>query len=158
MRLPLLVVAAGALVAMVASAAAIEVTVGNFANAQVTIGQDVVDANDIIVKPCDCEPVANPGQFKVFRQNGQLVTIHYALIEGTVITTTDGVAIGTILSVQNDGRKQILLVVSVEGGVLGSVTRMNVRRNAFYWTGASAVIETTLADLRSSIGGIGLAA
>ncbi len=149
--------AAVALAMMIVAASAIEVTPGAWADADATIGQDIVDANDILVKPCDCEPVANPGQFRVYRQNGTLTTVHYENVEGTIVPTTDGVVVGTIISVQNDGRKQILLLVQVEGGVLGAVDRINVRRNAFYWTGSAAVIDTNLADLRASIQGIGLA-
>jgi hypothetical protein len=153
-----LALAAGwvAVVAMVTPTWAITVTPAGFAQADVTIGDDVVDADDIIVKPCDCEPVANPGVFRVYNSGGSLVRVHYEIVEGTTITTTDGTAVGTILSVQNDGRKQILLIVAVNAGVLGAVDRIAIRRTGFYWSGSSAVIDTTLADLRSSIQAVGV--
>jgi hypothetical protein len=159
MRLPLLLAAAGLAFAaiMAGPAAAITVTPGNWANADATIGEDVQDANDVVVKPCDCEPVADPGMFRVYRQNRSLVRIHYEDVEGTTIATTDGTMVGTVVSVQNiSGTGPIVLVVAVEGGVLGSVSRINVRRNAFYWTGSAAVINTTIDDLRSSIRALGI--
>ncbi|MCW5713290.1 MAG: hypothetical protein KIT43_02070 [Bauldia sp.] len=155
---PSLVLAAGwvAIVAMATPTWAITVTPAGWAQADATIGEDVIDDNDIVVKPCDCEPVANPGVFRVYNSGGSLVRVHWENVEGTTITTTDGTAVGTVLSVQNDGRNQILLIVGVEGGVLGAVDRIAVRRNAFYWTGSAAVIDTTLADLRSSIQAAGV--
>jgi hypothetical protein len=156
---PSLALAAGwiAVVAMVTPTWAITVTPAGWAQADATIGEDVVDDDDIIVKPCDCEPVANPGQFRVRNAGGSLVRVHWENIEGTTITTTDGTAVGTILSVQNDGRKQILLIVAVNAGVLGGVDRIAVRRTGFYWTGSAAVINTTIADLAASVRAAGVA-
>ncbi|MCC6735634.1 MAG: hypothetical protein IT534_05840 [Bauldia sp.] len=158
MKKPSLAFAAGwlAILAMVTPTWAITVTAGGWAQADATIGEDVVDENDIIVKPCDCEPVANPGQFRVYNSGGSLVRVHWENIEGTTITTTDGETVGTVLSVQNDGRKQILLIVGVNAGVLGAVDRIAVRRTGFYWTGSAAVIDTSLADLRASISAAGV--
>lgn len=152
-----LVLAAGLIAAVLAAPVwAITVTAGN-ANADAFIGNDVVDDEDIVVKPCDCEPVANPGQFRVYNSSGGLVRIHYEAVEGTPITTTDGTVVGVVASVQNGARNQILLMVAVEGGVLGEVDRIAVRRNAFYWTGSAAVINTTIDDLRASIRAAGVA-
>lgn len=156
MKPRLLIAMAGIALALTATTAlAIDLTPAGIANVAATLGRDVTDANDIVVKPCDCEPVANPGVFRVNRQGGGVVAIHYEVIEGTTITTTDGTVVGTVSSVQNDqsNNNQIVLVVNVEAGVLGSVTRLGVRRNAFVWTGSAAVINTTFDDLRTSLQG-----
>jgi hypothetical protein len=157
MKPKLLIVVAGIVLTLVATnASAIDATAGGVGNVAATLGRDVTDANDIVVKPCDCEPVANPGVFRVNRQGGGVVAIHYEVIEGTTIATTDGTVVGTVSSVLNDqsNNNQIVVVVTVEGGVLGGVTRIGVRRNAFVWTGSAAVINTTIDDLRTSLQGL----
>ena len=156
MKPRLLIAVAGLALALIATAAnAIVLTPGGISNVAATLGQDVTDANDIVVRPCDCEPVANPGQFRVNRQGGGQATIHYEVIEGTAITTTDGTVVGTVTTVANDqsNSNQIVLIVTVEPGLLGGVTRIGVRRNAFVWTGSAAVINTTFDDLRTSLQG-----
>lgn len=161
MKRKLLLVAgafASAVLVLTVPANAIDVQPGG-AMADAMIGANVVDEDDVVVKPCDCEPVANPGQFRVRNAGGSLVRIHYEVVEGTEITTTDGVVVGTVASVQNAaGGNAIVLLVNVAPGLLGEVDRIAVRRTGFYWTGSAAVIDTTIDDLRSSIRGLGLAA
>lgn len=150
-------VLAAALIAL--PVAAIEVTAGGWRNADASVGENVQTADDIIVKPCDCDAVPNPGNFRAFRDNGTLVTIHYSVLEGTTITTTDGTVVGTISSVQNErDNGPIVLLVRIEAGLIGTVDLISVYRNAWYWTGEAAVIDTTMDDLRASILGAGVGA
>ncbi|MGD9737936.1 MAG: hypothetical protein AB7O56_10035 [Bauldia sp.] len=157
---PSLLLAAGALAfaLFTVPANAIDVQDGG-PTADAFIGAAVTDEDDVVVKPCDCEPVANPGQFRVRNAGGSMVRIHYEVLEGFEITTTDGTVVGTIASVQNiSSGNAIVLMVNVTPGLLGEVDRIAVRRTGFYWTGSAAVIDTTIDDLRASIRGLGLAA
>jgi hypothetical protein len=140
-------------------AAAIDVQPATFGGAAANIGAEIVDGLDIVVKPCDCEAPPNPGRFFAFTAAGGYVEIHYEDVEGTTIATTDGVVIGSVIAVQNlDTDGAIILVVTVPPGVLGTVTRINVRRTGFYWTGEAAIINTTYDDLRASLQSLGVGA
>jgi hypothetical protein len=95
--------------------------------------------------------------FFALTETGGYVQIHYEQVEGTTVATTDGVVIGSVTAVQNlDGGGAIILIVTVPPGVLGTVTRINVRRTGFYWTGEAAVIGTTFDDLRASLQTLGV--
>jgi len=86
-----------------------------------------------------------------------MVRVHYEDVEGQTVTTSDGTVIGVVTSVQNaNGTGPILLLVRVEGGVLGEVDRINLRRNAVVWTDDAPVIDTTIDDLRASLQRLGL--
>jgi hypothetical protein len=155
----LVAILAGMLALAMMISPAYAITVAPAGSGRVLVGENVKDDNDVVVKPCDCEPVADPGIFRVFGQNRSLVRVHYEIVEGATIQTTDGTVVGTVLSVQNlnsDG--PIVLIVGVDEGVLGSTNRLTVFRNAFYWTGSAAVINTTIDDLRASIQALGAGA
>lgn len=140
-------------------ATAIDVQPTTYGGAVANIGAGIVDALDIVVKPCDCEAPPNPGMFFAFTAAGGYVAIHYEQVEGTTIATTDGVVIGSVIAVQNlDTDGAIILVVTVPAGVLGTVARLNVRRTGFYWTGDAAIINTTYDDLRASLQSLGVGA
>ncbi len=138
-------------------AAAIDVQATTYGGAVANVGADVVDALDVVVKPCDCETPANPGMFFALTETGGYFAIHYEQVEGTTISTIDGVAVGSVLAVQNlDGGGAIILIVTVPAGVLGTVARLNIRRTGFFWTGDAAVINTTFDDLRASLQSLGV--
>jgi hypothetical protein len=148
-----------ALILSLTPAFAIDVQPTAYGGAVANIGADIVDALDVVVKPCDCEAPPNPGMFFAFTETGGYVAIHYEQVEGTTIATTDGVVVGSVLAVQNlDGGGAIILVVTVPAGILGTVTRLNIRRTGFYWTGEAAIINTTFDDLRASLQSLGVGA
>ncbi len=148
-----LFVAALALAVAAGPALAIDVTPGAFADADATIGVAMTDTNDYIVKPgCDCEAVPNSGFVMLTTETGRVSRIAYDKIEGQTVTTTDGTVLGPVISVQNEaGSGAILLLVRVDGGVLGAVDRINLRRNSVVWTGTAPKVNTTIDDLKTSI-------
>jgi hypothetical protein len=153
-----LVSLAGAAVALVffgvlpASAIDAEPGGGIIGRAAVTIGEATTDGNDETVDRCDCD--GGPLEAIVVRvSGGGEDTVRIDRIVGQTARTNDGVAIGLVLNVTNKG-SAIVITVRADGGVLGTVERIAVRRTGFYLEDGVVVIDTTMSDLRRSVDAI----
>jgi hypothetical protein len=134
-------------------AAAIDVQPGGgvVGGATVTVGQDVTDANDQTIDRCDCD--GGPLDAVVVKvEGGGTQTIRIDRLVGLVARSSDGAEVGRVINVTNlRVGGGIVVTVQVNGGVLGAVERIAVRRTAFYFGSGAVVIETSLDDLRSSV-------
>lgn len=134
-------------------AAAIDAQPGGRAGAVATIGEDKLDAGDVVVNRCECD--GGPLEaIEVRTQNGGTRTVRIDEMEGTVIRTNDVVAVevGTVFGIGNaDGDIAITIMVLVKEGVLGAAERIAVRRTGFYWTPTGLVIDAGIADLERSV-------
>ena len=142
------------LVAFVATPAlAIDVQAGGRANAFATIGEAVTDENDQELDRCECE--GGPlDEIEAHTRSGGWTAVARDDFSDASVKTTDGTVIGTVIGMGNmSGDNAIVIYVRVEGGVLGDIERLNIRRTGFYWADG-VVIDTTLADLESSLAGI----
>jgi hypothetical protein len=140
-----------ALAALPASAIDAQPGGGVIGGAVVTVGQDVTDANDQTIDRCECD--GGPLEAVVVNvEGGGTDTIRIDRIVGLAVRTSDGVDIGRVGNVTNlRVGTAIVATVMVDEGVLGTVERIAVRRTAFYIGDGVLVIETSLADLRSSV-------
>lgn len=134
-------------------ALAIDVQAGGRANAFATIGEAVTDENDQELDRCECEggPLE---EIEAQTGRGGWDAVPRDDFSGATVKTDDGTTIGTVIGMGNLSEDDaIVIYVRVEGGVLGDIERLNLRRTGFYWDDG-VVIDTTLADLESSLAGL----
>jgi hypothetical protein len=134
-------------------AAAIDVQPGGgvVGGATVTVGQATTDGNDQTIDRCECD--GGPLEAVVVNvEGGGTASMRIDRIIGLTVRSSDGAAVGRVINVTNlRVGGAIAVTVGVEGGVLGTVERIAVRRTAFYVGAGVLVIETSLDDLRSSV-------
>ncbi len=140
-----------ALAALPAAAIDVQPGGGVIGGATVTVGQDATDANDQTIDRCDCD--GGPLEAVVVNvEGGGTATMRIDRIIGLTARSSDGAEVGRVINVTNlRVGGGIVVTVSVNGGVLGTVERIAVRRTAFYVGAGVLVIETSLDDLRSSV-------
>ena len=140
-----------ALTALPAGAIDVQPGGGVIGGATVTVGQAVTDANDQTIDRCECD--GGPLEAVVVNvEGGGTETMRIDRIVGLAARSSDGVEVGRVINVTNlRVGGAIVVTVRVDGGVLGAVERIAVRRPAFYVGDGVLVIETSLGDLRSSV-------
>jgi hypothetical protein len=85
-------------------------------------------------------------------EGGGTTSMQIDRIIGLTARTSDGVEVGIVSNVTNlQVGTAIVLTVRVDEGVLGDITRIAVRRTAFYTGGGVVVIRTNIDDLRASV-------
>ena len=128
---------------------AIDVQPGGKAGAAVTVGQATTDDDDEIIDRCECD--GGPLEVIVVRVAGGTDPVRLDRIVGAVARTNDGVQVGTVIKADNNtGDNAIVVIVSVQDGAL-PVGRIAVRRTGFYYQDGIVIIDTTMADLLSSV-------
>lgn len=149
-RLPAVLAGAGALLLLAFNSAwAIDTQPGGPNHAAVTVGAAVTDANDMTVDRCECD--GGPLEAIMVHTRGADQAVRRDRLVGQPITTSDGVRVGQITAVTNTDHEAIVIIVQLDEGVIGDVTRIALRRSAFYYDDGAVIIDATLADLSASV-------
>ncbi len=149
---PMKTVAAALLIAAAAAmpALAIDAQAGGRGDAVATIGEAIKDQFDKELDRCEC--MGGPlEEIEVRDAAGEWTTIAREDFADAVVTTNDGVVIGTVAGLTNTSDdRAIVIQVAVDGDVLGGAERINVRRTGFHWVDGP-VIDATLDELIEAI-------
>ncbi|MHA1559495.1 MAG: hypothetical protein ACTSWI_02350 [Alphaproteobacteria bacterium] len=134
---------------MFAPAWAIDVQPGGKGGASVTVGEATTDDGDEIIDRCECD--GGPLEVIVVRVARGTDPVRIDRIVGASARTSDGVQVGVVIKADNNtGDNAIVIIVRVDDDAL-PMDRIAVRRTAFYYDEGVIVIDTSMADLLSSV-------
>lgn len=129
---------------------AIDVQPGGKGGASVTVGQATTDDDDEIIDRCECD--GGPLESIVVRvAGGGTDPVRVDRVVGASARTSDGVAVGAVIKADNNtGDNAIVIIVRIDDDSL-PMDRIAVRRTAFYYDDGIIIIDTSMADLLSSV-------
>lgn len=129
---------------------AIDVQPGGKGGAAVTVGQAITDDDDETIDRCECD--GGPLESIVVNiAGGGTDPVRVDRVVGASARTNDGFAVGAVIKADNNtGDNAIVIIVRVDDDSL-PVDRIAVRRTAFYYDDGVIIIDTSMADLLSSV-------